>query len=141
MIEDNIKKYLGKIQELRELERLIETELPEGLWKRYQNLKLEIPSDKSVLQKEIKDHKQTVEVDGIKFGLSKRSKTSIGKDFMLTAKDLGHLELLVDLGVVTDIKINEEQIERLEPELQAIYSNLVKKFEIPILRWPKKADL
>ena len=59
---------------------------------------------------------------------------------MYTAQDLGHLGTLVDLGVITGIKVNEDMIGRLDPELSGIYSNLVEKKQYTSLTWPKKAD-
>lgn len=140
-VEDNIKDYLRKIEELKELEALIEQELPEGLWRRYNNLKMEIPSDKSVLQKQLKDGKTSVEVEGHRFSFSTRTKTAISKDFIHVAKDMGHLDDLVEMGVIKDFKVNEEQIQRLPVEMQAIYLDLINTFDISVLRWPKKADL
>ena len=138
--EEEIKKYLRKVEELKEIENLIEQELPEGLWRRYNNLKMEIPSDKSVLQKEIKEGKTSLNVEGVQFSFSTRTKSAVSKDFIHVARDLGHLDYLVDMDVIKDVKINIDQIQRLEPDMVAIYSDLINKFDISVLRWPKKAD-
>lgn len=140
-VEDKIKEYLRKTEELKELEALIEQELPEGLWRRYNNLKMELPSDKSVLQKDIKDGKTSVEVEGHKFGFSVRTKTEISKDFIHVAKNMGHLDTLVEMGVITDVKVNEDQIQRLPVEMQAIYLDLINTFDVSVLRWPSRLDV
>ena len=139
-IESELEAYLLKVKELREIENAITESLPDQLWTRYTNLQKEIPSDKSVLQKKLREGKQTIEHDNIKFVVYNRNTTKLSEDFLPTARDLGHLEKLVDLGVITGIKINEDQIERLDPELQAIYGNLVDKVKTLAVRWPKKAD-
>lgn len=140
-IEDKIKQYLDKIDEYKEIEKLIVETLPEQVWTRYEQLKLELESDKSLIQKQIKEEKTSVEVDGHKFGLSTRSKTGIDPDFMHVAKELGHLDELIDMGVITDLKINADQIQRLDPEKLAIYQNLITESTYTVLRWPKRADV
>ena len=139
-IEEEIKQYRDKIQELLEIEQTITELLPEQLWDRYQKLQLEIPSDKSVLQKKIKDGKSTVETDGLVFKVSSRTRTQVPQEFMETAAELGHFEQLVDTGVITGLKINEDQLERVDPELAGIYKNLLKQQPYLVLTWPKKAD-
>ena len=139
-LEDKITDYLKKVAELAELERHILDCVPDQLWQRYNNIKQEIPSDNSVIQKELREGKTTIEHEGHKIVVYDRTKTAPSADFLETAKELGHLESLVELGVITGIKINEDQIQRLEPNLQAIYSNLVNTFKITSIRWPKKAD-
>lgn len=139
-IEDKITDYLNKVEELSGLEKYILECVPEQLWNRYNNLKEELPSDKSVLQKELKDGKQTVEHGGHKFVVYDRTTTAPSEEFLETAKELGHLEKLIDSGVITGIKVDEDQIQRLEPNLLAIYSNLIKEYKVTSIRWPKKAD-
>ena len=140
-IEDKVHEYRSKIKTLKELEQEIVELLPDALWNKYHNLKAEVESDKSVIQKEIKAGKQTVEVDGLRFKMSTRTRTSIPDSFMYTALDLGHLDTLVDIGVITGVKVNEDMIGRLSPEMAGIYSNLVERKEYSALTWPKKADV
>lgn len=140
MIEQKIKTYRDKVQALKELEQEIVETLPEKLWDTYNNLKAELESDKSVIQKEIKDTGTSVEVDGMVFKVSNRERLSIPDSFMYTAADLGHVSKLIDLGVITGIKVNEDMLERLPPDLSAIYSNLVEKSSYRAVTWPKKAD-
>ena len=139
-IEEKVKNYRRKIQKLKELEQEITEILPDKVWDMYHNLKAEIVSDKSVIQKDIKAGKESVDVEGIYFKMSTRNRTSIPDSFMYTALDLGHLDRLVDLGVITGVKVNEDMIERLPPELAGIYSNLIERKEYLALTWPKKAD-
>ena len=139
-IEDKILEYRQKIKTLKELEQEITELLPDKLWENFHNLKAEIDSDKSIIQKDLKAGKESVQVDGIVFKVSTRTRTSIPDNFMFTALDLGHLDKLVDIGVITGVKVNEDMIERLPPELAGIYSNLVEKKEYKALTWPKKAD-
>lgn len=139
--EEKIIEYRNKIQKLKELEQEITELLPDKVWDMYHNLQAEILSDKSVIQKEIKAGKESIEVNGLYFKMSTRSRASIPDSFMYTALDLGHLDKLVDLGVITGVKVNEDMISRLPPELAGIYNNLVEKKEYVALTWPKKADL
>lgn len=139
-IEEKVKNYRNKIAELKALEREIAETLPDQLWNAYHNLQKEIVSDKSVLQKQMKDGKQTIEVDGIKFKISTRTRTSIPDNFMYTALDLGHLPRLIDLGVITGVKVNEDMIQRLPEEMAGIYTQLIEKKPYQALTWPKKAD-
>ena len=139
-ITQKIDTYLEKLEELKSLEQEIVEILPPQLWDRYQKLQLEIPSDKSVLQKEIKEGKTTIDHAGLSFKVSTRNRSTISPNFLSTARDLGHVDTLIDLGVITGIKINEDQIERLDPELAGIYGNLVSKTPTLALSWPKRAD-
>ena len=140
-LEDKIMNYRDKVQEVHDLLNEIQKVVPPALWDRYNQIKSELPSDKSVIMKEIKDGKETIECDGITFRVSQRSRTTIPEEFLHTARDLGHLDVLVDLGVITGIKVNEDQLQRIDPELAGIYSNLVKKVKTTALTWPKKVDL
>ena len=135
-----IQEYRKKIKKLQEMEQELIEVIGSDVWDMYHRLQQEIESDKSVIQKEIKAGKETVEVDGLKFKMSTRTRTSIPDKFMFTALDLGHLDKLVDLGVITGVKVNEDMIERLPPELSGIYGNLIEKTEYSALTWPKKAD-
>ena len=139
-IEDKVLSYREKVEKLKALEKEITELLPDRVWDEYHNLQLEVASDKGVLQKKIKEGQQTVEVGSLVFKVSTRARTHIPDSFMYTAQDLGHLGTLVDLGVITGIKVNEDMIGRLDPELSGIYSNLVEKKQYTSLTWPKKAD-
>lgn len=139
-VEDNILRYLDKVQELRRIEQEINDALPPQLWTRYHNLQLELESDKSVIQKEIKDVGKSVEVGGCLFKISTRTKVTVSPDLLETARDLGHLNTLVDMGVITKVTVNEDQINRLDPDLAAIYSGFVQEEPTTVLTWPKKAD-
>ena len=140
MIENDITEYRNKIKELKDLEKEIVDTLPEQLWDKYHLLKAEIESDKSVIQKKIKDGKESVSVDDMLFKVSTRTRTSIPDSFMYTALDLGHIETLIDIGVITGVKVNEDMVSRLDPEMAGIYSNLIEKKPYTALTWPKKAD-
>lgn len=139
-IEEKIRNYRHKVQQLNALEQQVMEALPDHLWESYHNLKDEIESDKSVIQKSLKEQNESVEVDGLLFKLGSRTRTVIPESFMYTAQDLGHLDTLVDLGVITGVSVNDAMLERLPPELAGIYSNLVERKEYKSLTWPKGAD-
>ena len=139
-IEEKIKVYREKIKSLKAVEEEIADIVPDYLLEQQEKLSKEIESDKSVIQKEIKDFGSGVEVDGIKFKLSERTRSSVSPDFMYTAVELGHIGELIKLGLITDIKVNEDMIERLDPEMAGIYRNLIIKKPYKALTWPKKAD-
>lgn len=141
MIEDRLKEYMNKVQELKQLRQEIQEHIPNELALKEEQLALEVESDKSVLQKQIKDGGDTVIVDGTYFKVSTRSKSAVSEEFLPTAKDLGHLEYLVEVGVITDVKVNEDMIQRLDPELAGIYSNLMVQKPYKALSWPKKVDV
>lgn len=140
-IEDKIKAYLDKLESLRAIEQEIEELVPDYLREQREKLTQEIESDKSVIQKDIKDLGAGVEVDGLKFKLSTRTRSGVSPDFMHTAVELGHIEDLIKIGLITEVKVNEDMIERLDPEMAGIYRNLIIKKPYQAITWPKKADL
>jgi len=136
MIENKIKEYTEKVKTLEEITKEIEETIPE-LIEMQKRLELEVASDKSVIQKELKDLGNPVEVDGHWFKMSTRTRSAVTDDFMYTALELGHLEHLIEVGAITGIKVNEDVISRLDPELAGIYSNLIQQKPYVALSWPK----
>ena len=139
-IEDKIKTYLEKVKALKEIEAEIQEIVPDYLLEQQEKLSQEVESDKSVIQKEIKSSGVGIEVEGLRFKMSTRTRSSVSPDFMYTAVELGHIEELIKIGLITDVKVNEDMIERLEPEMAGIYRNLIVKKPYQALTWPKKAD-
>ena len=140
MIEDKIRTYAEKVKALKEITKEIEETIPE-LIEMQRRLAQEVASDKSVIQKELKDLGDTLEVDGHWFKMSTRTRSSVTDDFMFTALDLGHLELLIEAGAITWVKVNEDVISRLDPEVAGIYNNLIQKKPYKALTWPKGFDV
>lgn len=139
-IEEKIRAYLEKVQSLKAIEKEIEDIVPDYLLEQQEKLTQEVESDKSLIQKDIKASGAGVEVDGIKFKVSTRTRSSVSPDFMYTAVELGHIEHLIEIGLITDVKVNEDMIERLDPEMAGIYRNLIVQKPYQALTWPKKAD-
>ena len=72
-LENEIKQYIKNVKDLEHVEKEIIGMLPEGLWKHYLDLKNRLPSDKSIIQKKIKENKSPIEVGDYSFKLSKRN--------------------------------------------------------------------
>ena len=136
-IEDQIKKHIETIQAMHALEELIRESLEEGLWDNFVRKQLEVASQKATLQTDIKKAGNTVQVDGFKFGVSTRSRDKVNLTALLTeCERAGDLQILLDTGVLT-YKANPDQIDRLPPELAAVYKGFVVNTPYKALTWPK----
>ena len=138
-IEKKLLDYLENKEKLQAIEKEILEILPDNLWDKYCKLKAQLPSDKAVISSAIKKAGDSVSIGNhtIKIGSRNRKKVD-GEGVLSTAMKLKHLETLIEYGVVTGVTVSEDQISRLDPELQAIYEGFVSKTPYTVLTWPKK---
>lgn len=136
-LQDRIKEHIETIKAMHALEELIKENLEEGLWENFERKQLEVASQKATLQTDIKKGGSTVEVEGFKFGVSTRSRDKVNLTALLEeCERAGNLQILLDTGVLT-YKVNPDQIDRLPPELAAVYKGFVVSSPYKALTWPK----
>jgi hypothetical protein len=95
--------------------------------KRLRELEDEIPALRDSLKEKIREHGRSGTYMDYRFTVQKKTKVVVDTGELLErAQERGEIGLLVEAGVLT-YSANAHQIERLDGELQAVYSGFVEK--------------